>query len=71
MLDGESDDDSQPNTYDYNDSFIDDENVDDSGSDTSSTKDGNWLPSNSGSEEDVNDLAKEAADFIENKKMHK
>jgi aprataxin and PNK-like factor len=71
VLDGESDDDSQPNTYDYNDSFIDDENVDDSGSDTSSTEDGNWLPSNSGSEEDVNDLAKEAADFIENKKMHK
>ena len=72
ILDGDSDDDSQPNTYDYNDSFIDDQSVESNhGNDDSSSNDSNWLPSNNDSDEDVTDLTKEAEDFIRNKKMHK
>ena len=64
-MDGDSDDDSQPNTYDYNDSFIDDQSVESNhGNNDSSSNDSNWLPSNNDSDEDVTDLTKEAEDFI-------
>lgn len=59
-----------PNTYDYNDSFINDESQAKSGDDKSaseSDQDG----SGSDDEEDVKQLKKEAKKFVKNEKMTK
>ena len=69
-LAGDSDDDGEPNTYDYTDSFIDD---DDKTSEESmeyggDSEDGDWAPDE---DEDVSALVGEAKDFMSNKKMHK
>ena len=69
-MSGDSDDDGQPNTYDYNDSFIDDEDI---GSSSTSygpdSDDEDWEPINDS--EDVNELVQDADSFIANKKMHR
>lgn len=69
-LEGESDDDDQPNTYDYNDSFIDDE--DDGGEEESSygdEDDMDWAPDDNS--EDVAELLTDAKSFLSNRKLHK
>ena len=70
MLHGASDDDGEANTYDYNDSFIDNINKSDSGEESSveNQSDSDWEP-DLGSEEDVRGLVKEAKGFVRNKKM--
>ena len=70
VLQDVSDDDGEPNTYDYNDSFINDEGVS-SEDDYSPSDDENWMPNASESEEDVNELLEEAKDFTSNPKMQK
>lgn len=69
-LAGDSDDDGEPNTYDYNDSFIDDANQssDESTEYGGESEDSDWGP---GDNEDVSELMDEAKGFISNKKMHK
>ena len=70
-LTGDSDDDGQPNTYDYTDSFIDDDNDQSSEESTEyggDSEDGDWAPDVN---EDVSELVGEAKDFMSNKKMHK
>ncbi|XP_072437633.1 aprataxin and PNK-like factor [Chiloscyllium punctatum] len=62
-LNGESDDDGEPNQYDLNDSFIDDEEEDLEPTD----EDSDWEPS-SDSDEDIETLTKEANRFVRNKK---
>ena len=67
---GDSDDEDAPNTYDYNDSFLNDEQV--SGSSSSgndkASDDSDWGPEVEDSQ-DIRDLKKEAKGFIKNKKM--
>ena len=79
LLDNESDDD-LPNTYDYNDSFLDDGDVDGSGSSYSAeSDDSDWRPKggdddddgDEGDDEDVNELLSEARGFLRSKKMTK
>ena len=71
-LAGDSDDDDEPNTYDYNDSFIDDANQamasEQSTEYGGESEDSDWAP---GDNEDVSELVDEAKDFMSNKKMHK
>ncbi|XP_071512087.1 uncharacterized protein [Diadema antillarum] len=67
--DDSNDDDDEPNTYDYNDSFIDDEDEMPSPRDNISD-DSDWGPDQEDSQ-DVQDLMKEAKGFMRNKKMHK
>ncbi|CAI8004783.1 Aprataxin and PNK-like factor [Geodia barretti] len=72
VLAGGSDDSDGPNTYDYNDSFIDDKEL--SGGSTSyggESEDSDWAPPTQGGaeEEEVGDLVDEAKGFISNKKM--
>ena len=70
VLDGASDDESAPNTYDYNDSFIDDSKVSkDAKESQESTQDSSQdKDEDDEEEEDVDELKKEAKDFIKNKK---
>ena len=69
-LAGDSDDDGEPNTYDYNDSFIDDADQpsEESTEYGGESEDSDWAP---GDNEDVSELVDEAKDFMSNKKMHK
>lgn len=69
-LTGDSDDDGEPNTYDYNDSFIDDADQpsEESTEYGGESEDSDWAP---GDNEDVSELIDEAKDFMSNKKMHK
>lgn len=79
-LAGESDDSEGPNTYDYTDSFIDDEEMS-SGSTSygGESEDSDWAPPSGGEgkggdreeslEADVTELKEEANSFITNKKM--
>lgn len=69
-LAGDSDDDGQPNTYDYNDSFIDDDNQtsEESMEYGGESEDSDWAP---GDNEDVSELVDEAKGFMSNKKMHR
>ncbi|XP_078412606.1 aprataxin and PNK-like factor [Cetorhinus maximus] len=62
-LGDENDDDGEPNQYDVNDSFIDDEEDDLDPTD----EDSDWEPS-SDSNEDIDTLTKEANRFVKNKK---
>ncbi|XP_041036509.1 aprataxin and PNK-like factor [Carcharodon carcharias] len=62
-LGDENDDDGEPNQYDLNDSFIDDEEDDLDPTD----EDSDWEPS-SDSNEDIDTLTKEANRFVNNKK---
>ena len=60
------------NTYDHNDSFLD--NADDSSSSSSygeGSGDSDWKPGEDGDQEDVNELLLEARGFLRNKKMTK
>ena len=75
-MDDDSDDDGQMNTYDHNDSFLD--NADDSSSSSSygeGSGDSDWKPGEGmdedGDQEDVNELLLEARGFLRNKKMPK
>jgi len=63
----EEDDESKPNTYDYNDSFINDESQKRSHSDDEEEEDG----SESSEGEDIAALKKEAKKFVKNDKMKK
>ena len=69
-LAGDSDDDGEPNTYDYTDSFIDDndQTSEESTEYGGDSEDGDWAPDVT---EDVSELVDEAKDFMTNKKMHK
>ncbi|KAL5463375.1 hypothetical protein EMCRGX_G032268 [Ephydatia muelleri] len=70
VLEGDSDEDDQPNTYDYTDSFIDDEQEgDDSSSYGEEDDDMDWVPDNDS--EDVAELVSDAKSFLANKKLHK
>uniref|UniRef100_UPI00398F0429 aprataxin and PNK-like factor isoform X2 n=1 Tax=Pristiophorus japonicus TaxID=55135 RepID=UPI00398F0429 len=62
-LDDESNDDGEPNQYNLNDSFINDEDEDLDPTD----EDSDWEPS-SDSNEDIDTLTKEASRFVKNKK---
>ena len=69
-LRGASDDDGEPNTYDYDDSFLTKEGseVDAStSSDNPTDEDSDWSPE----EENVRSLIKEAKGFIRNQKMQR
>lgn len=72
MMTGDDDDEDAPNTYDYNDSFLNDEDSErESGSPGGgASEDSDWGPDQEDSQ-DVRDLKKEAKQFIKNKKMHK
>jgi len=69
-LAGDSDDDGEPNTYDYNDSFIDDadKTSEESTEYGGESEDSDWAPADN---EDVSELMDEAKDFMSNKKMHR
>ena len=62
-------DDGLPNTYDYNDSFIDDGSGDEDDSESVSAADGS--DSDYEDSEDVKKLVKDAKKFVKNKKFHK
>ena len=67
-LAGDSDDDGEPNTYDYTDSFIDDDgqSSEESTEYGGESEDSDWGPP----DEDVSELVDEAKHFVSNKKMH-
>ena len=69
-LAGDSDDDGEANTYDYNDSFINDadQSSEESTEYGGESEDSDWGP---GDNEDVSELVDEAKDFMLNKKMLK
>lgn len=74
VCDDESDD-GLPNTYDYDDSFIDDDGMNSSAS-SGDDSDEDWQhPGNDGggeeSEEDIKELAKEASEFVANPKLQR
>lgn len=69
LVAGDSDDDGQPNTYDYNDSFLDDS--DDSDASSLSPSDSDDTDFNPGSDSDLGELVSEAKGFLRNRKMHK
>lgn len=77
MLDDASDDDGEANTYDYDDSFLDDEDGDGSDEESfninSDNTDSDYKPDDvaDDEEDDVSELVNEAKDFITNKKMYK
>lgn len=60
------DDDGLPNTYDYNDSFIDDDVDSNSSIADPEGEDSDYVPEDS---QDLRDLRKEAGKFMKNKKM--
>ncbi|XP_074063711.1 LOW QUALITY PROTEIN: aprataxin and PNK-like factor [Macrotis lagotis] len=65
VLDEDSDNDGQPNEYDLNDSFLDDEEEEYEPTD----EDSDWVPTNEDQEgEDVDELLKEAKKFMKRKK---
>ena len=70
VLDKDDDADSQPNTYDYNDSFIDDAGASDSSESYAdpADEDSDWEAEGS---QDIRDLKKEAKAFKKNKKLVK
>ena len=71
VLHGASDDEGEANTYDYDDSFMDDSTLktkDESGSSNSGDSDSSFEVEGS---QDVRDLAKEAKSFIKSPKMQK
>lgn len=68
LLTGDSDDDGQPNAYDYNDSFLDDSDESASSLSLEDSEDSDWDP---GSDSDLKELVSEAKGFLRNKKMHK
>lgn len=59
--DEDEEDDGQPNTYDYNDSFIDDNTQKNEESESESDYEDS---------EDIRDLKKNASKFVKNKKMY-
>ena len=65
VLKGDSDDDGNSNTYDYDDSFLDEDN-DESYEDS---EDEDFVPSDNGggddADEDISELMSEAKDFID------
>ena len=68
VLEGDSDDDGDANTYDYDDSFIEDDEGDDESYEDSEDED--FVPSDDGDDggeekEDISDLVSEAKDFID------
>lgn len=69
-LAGDSDDDGLPNTYDYNDSFIDDaeQASEESTEYDGESEDSDYAPD---ANEDISELVDEAKDFMSNKKMYK
>jgi len=73
VLDNESDEDG-PNTYDYNDSFLNDEELSESSYSAGSADDSDWQPQGEDrddDEENVNDLLSEARGFLRSKNMAK
>jgi len=73
VLDDASDDDDEPNTYDYNDSFLADDG-EESGSSYSASDDSDWQPQGDDDDdadvdEDVNELLTEARGFLRSKNM--
>ena len=70
VLAGASDDDGDINTYDYDDSFLDDVELSSKSSSNFGEEetDSDWEPDDS---EDVKNLVKEAKSFMKNKKMVK
>jgi len=73
VLDDVSDDDNEPNTYDYNDSFLADDG-EESGSSYSASDDSDWQPQGDDDDdadvdEDVNELLTEARGFLRSKNM--
>lgn len=69
----ESDDDG-PNTYDYNDSFIDDADEEDNSSYSAGSDDSDWKPQggdDNDDDDDVDELLTEARGFLRSKKMAK
>ena len=68
LLHGDSDDDGEPNAYDYNDSFLDDSDESASELSPDDSEDSEWAPA---SDSDVKELVSEAKGFLRNKKMHK
>ncbi|XP_067031216.1 aprataxin and PNK-like factor [Acropora muricata] len=73
VLDNESDEDG-PNTYDYNDSFLNDEELSESSFSAGSTDDSDWQPQGEdrdNDEENVDDLLSEARGFLRRKKIAK
>lgn len=69
----ESDDDG-PNTYDYNDSFIDDADEEDDSSYSAGSDDSDWKPQggdDNDDDDDVDELLTEARGFLRSKKMAK
>jgi aprataxin and PNK-like factor len=64
LLNAASDDDGEANTYDYNDSFLDDGTQR-----TKHSDDASATPSEEDDEEDLKSLKKEAKKFMKNKKL--
>ena len=70
VLHNASDDDGEPNTYDRDDSFIDDKTQKESAETYDpANEDSDYEPDDS--QEDVKELMKEAKGFMKNKKMQK
>jgi len=70
VLHGASDDESVPNTYDYDDSFIDDGRRPRAGrARTQRSRDDDESAADSDEEEDVRRLVKEAKGFVKNDKL--
>lgn len=77
--DDESDDDGLPNTYDYNDSFIDDDGTNSGSLSGDDDSDEDWQHpggddgggGGEDSEEDVKELVKEAHEFVSNPKLRR
>lgn len=72
-MDDDEDDLGEENTYDYDDSFLDDESVSSSASYEEDLDDSDWRPDNDGEdeeelEEDVRELVAEARGFLRSKK---
>ena len=71
VLDNESDDEGEPNTYDYDDSFLnDDGDAESSGSYGNDDSDSDFDPNTKSDmeDDDVSCLVDEAKEFISNKK---
>lgn len=67
-------DDDGPNTYDYNDSFIDDADEEDDSSYSAGSDDSDWKPQggdDNDDDDDVDELLTEAHGFLRSKKMAK
>ena len=73
VLDNESDEDG-PNTYDYNDSFLNDEELSESSYSAGSADDSDWQPQGEDrddDEENVDELLSDARGFLRSKNMAK